>query len=70
MSSNYGKYYGASKPVPVGQHTIRPKPDRAVPIRKVACPKCGAQPGEPCLSATGKEVAHRDRRRAAIREGL
>jgi len=49
---------------------VPPQTDRMVPVRKVSCPQCGAAIGEPCLSATGKKVAHRERRRKAIREGL
>ena len=49
-----------------------PARDRKVPARKVACPACGAQPGEPCIGSAGEPVKinHRDRRRRALREGL
>lgn len=49
---------------------FKPVRDRPVASRVVACSRCGAPIGQPCLTATGNETsaAHTSRRAAALRE--
>jgi hypothetical protein len=68
---------GAHRPEHHGNHNgavpdFKPPRDRLVPVRAVACPECGVEPGEPCRTMTGSPThsAHAARRRRALREGL
>lgn len=51
---------------------FKPFHDRLVPVRKIPCPDCAADVGEPCLTQAGtpRSTPHPGRRRMALRKGL
>jgi hypothetical protein len=49
---------------------FKPRRDRKVGVRGIACPDCEAGIEQDCLTGNGKKTQHPARRRMAIRAGL